>query len=785
MSYFINRLYIENFKFINNADIYFNKSNLVVLDGPNGYGKTTIFDIIELVITGKISRIDHNQTEDARSGCEDILYLKDQNKDAIVKVEFLSDDEKFTVVKTIDSSESYRRIQRRSDNWDLFNTYLINEFDEEYTNDNKTDKNEIIKKFQDYDIGRYYDLLYYIQQEDSTSFLKRSEKERAEILSKLFDTKKEEAELEKLTKFKANIIKHIDKLKKDKKKEIEISEDVKSKTQEVEYKRIIKTKEIDWDKENLIISSSKQRDDYKKQVSNVKELVNNLPSFLNKLKNEKIDFLLKDKEIIKSYILCNHFYENYNTIEEKYKDMKLVLESKKLFEDISIENFKKVKYVNLFKKLNIDDQRFSKQKYEELSKQLDDLKNNESNLAQFIRQLNSCRIDLYEKNISLIEDKNFCEISSSKCMLCGNEYLDRESLKEQIHLYTENLNNILDKSQKSNSNIINIILNLISENMLYYINDYLEKEESIETNFYNQLRTYMQKYKENIGINEFIKDLNISLNKYINTEYKKIDNIDEIYNEIHDYLNSKKENLNIKYQALEKEIDFKKIYKDIFNDKEQNIKQICISDLNNKQKYIDYKYYTDLISEQDKIKKHNDSIKAKIEKLSALCNNEIKNSIDTYIKCIRKHRSDIIKDIEIPFYIYTGKIIQDYQRGLGIFIKEYDEFKNLKFVSNANSDHDAINCLSSGQLSALVISFTLALNKVYGNKKLSSILIDDPLQSMDDINMISFIELMRNEFVDKQIIMSTHEDEISLFMRYKFVINNMRETRINVKSEIQ
>lgn len=51
--------------------------------------------------------------------------------------------------------------------------------------------------------------------------------------------------------------------------------------------------------------------------------------------------------------------------------------------------------------------------------------------------------------------------------------------------------------------------------------------------------------------------------------------------------------------------------------------------------------------------------------------------------------------------------------------------------------------------------------------------------------MISFMELMRNEFSDKQIIMSTHEDEISLFMRYKFAINNMRETRINVKSEIQ
>ncbi|OXX83545.1 hypothetical protein AVM15_10245, partial [Paraclostridium benzoelyticum] len=562
---------IENFKFINNADIYFNESNLVVLDGPNGYGKTTIFDIIELVITGKISRIDDNQT-DTRSGCEDILYLKDPNKDAIVKVEFSSNDDRFTVVKTIDSSESYGRLQKKSNNWDLFNTYLINEFDEEYTVHNKVDKNKIIEKFQDYDISRYYDLLYYIQQEDSTSFLKRSEKERAEILSKLFDTKKEEEELKKLETFKVKVKKYVDKLEKDKKKEIEISEDDKSKKQEVEYKKIINTKEIDWDKENLNIISSKQRDDYKKQVSNIKELVNNFPNFLNKLKNEKIDMLLSDKEIIKSYILCNHFYENYDKIEEKYKDMKLILESKKLFEDISIENLKKVKYADLFKKLNIDDQRFSKEKYQELLKELDDLKSNESNLAQFIRELNSGRIDLYKKNISFIEDKDFSNISSSKCMLCGNEYLDKEILKEQIDLYTKNLNDILDQSQKSNSNVINTILNLISENMLYYINDYLEKEESIDTNFYNQLKIYMQKYKSNIGTNELIKGLNIELNKYINTEYKRIDNIDEICEEIVDYLNSKKENLNIEYQALEKKIDFKRIYKDIFDDKDQNIK---------------------------------------------------------------------------------------------------------------------------------------------------------------------------------------------------------------------
>lgn len=38
------------------------------------------------------------------------------------------------------------------------------------------------------------------------------------------------------------------------------------------------------------------------------------------------------------------------------------------------------------------------------------------------------------------------------------------------------------------------------------------------------------------------------------------------------------------------------------------------------------------------------------------------------------------------------------------------------------------------------------------------LLIDDPLQTMDDLNISSFIELLRNDFKDKQIILSTHEE---------------------------
>ena len=54
------------------------------------------------------------------------------------------------------------------------------------------------------------------------------------------------------------------------------------------------------------------------------------------------------------------------------------------------------------------------------------------------------------------------------------------------------------------------------------------------------------------------------------------------------------------------------------------------------------------------------------------------------------------------------------------------------------------------------------------SKGIKTILIDDPIQCMDDINMISFVKLLRREFSDCQIILSTHEEDFSNFIRYKF-----------------
>ncbi len=46
--------------------------------------------------------------------------------------------------------------------------------------------------------------------------------------------------------------------------------------------------------------------------------------------------------------------------------------------------------------------------------------------------------------------------------------------------------------------------------------------------------------------------------------------------------------------------------------------------------------------------------------------------------------------------------------------------------------------------------------------------IDDPIQTMDDINLWGFIETLRHDFADNFILLSTHEDNYGQLLSYKF-----------------
>lgn len=782
MSYFINRIHIENFKLIEEGNLNFNKSNLVVLDGPNGYGKTTVFDIIELAIVGRIDRINSNQTNNA-SGCSDILYLKDQNKDAIIKVEFISDDKSFTIAKRIDSQKTYSKKDKKSNNWALFETYLLDDFNDDFSEDKKVNFKDIIDIFGEEDLDRFYNMFYYVQQEDSSVFLKKPEKERVNLISKLFDVDKEQVEQNKLIRFKEKISYTIKSLE-SRKQKINTLVDDDLKKNLVKYDQVIKWKKINWDKDNVNIESKIKLDEYIAEIQNIKQFYNNAEEFFRYEINRKINDCLSSEELLKSYIVCKNFYKEYTDIRDRYTNMKFASQSKITYESMKIEEIYKVDKFKLFKILNKENDPEFVEEYDQCINDLKKLEKSKSNLEKHINNINTHREYLNPDNLNIYTDIYTDEekANDNKCLLCGSIYESKDELVSKINNYTKYLESLIGKSYNANESAMRTIKEIISNKLLREIDIYLKETSNlVDEEFFKQLDIYMKIYEKNTDAIKLFETIEIDYNDYINKEYSHIDNLDTKYLELRNYVDSQKFEISHEYIMLDREINFKSIFNIIFDRNKENIKTINIHKLEEKIEYLTNEYYN---KELDKIK-FNQDIDAKIEKLNTLIETTIKPSIDIYKTAINSHYTKIIKDIEIPLYIYSGKIIQDYQRGLGIFIKEYEELKNLKFVSNNDSDHDAINYLSSGQLSALIISFTLALNKVYGNKKINTILIDDPVQTMDDINMMSFIELIRNEFADKQIIISTHEDSVSLFMRYKFLMYNLKETRINVKSEFR
>ena len=82
----IKRLYIENYKLFSHKEIDFSQALLSVFDGPNGYGKTSIFDAVELLITGKISRVKECESIDGKSAYQTV-FAQNSDKDVVLKAE--------------------------------------------------------------------------------------------------------------------------------------------------------------------------------------------------------------------------------------------------------------------------------------------------------------------------------------------------------------------------------------------------------------------------------------------------------------------------------------------------------------------------------------------------------------------------------------------------------------------------------------------------------------------------------------------------------------------------
>lgn len=92
------------------------------------------------------------------------------------------------------------------------------------------------------------------------------------------------------------------------------------------------------------------------------------------------------------------------------------------------------------------------------------------------------------------------------------------------------------------------------------------------------------------------------------------------------------------------------------------------------------------------------------------------------------------------------------------------------------SSNSPESILSSSQLNALAVSIFLSFNLALPNLPLQAALLDDPIQSLDDINLLGLVDLLRRTKERRQIIVSTHDARFGKLLARKLRPANSAQT---------
>lgn len=261
----------------------------------------------------------------------------------------------------------------------------------------------------------------------------------------------------------------------------------------------------------------------------------------------------------------------------------------------------------------------------------------------------------------------------------------------------------------------------------YYQRLYSEKKQFIE-NLYNEIKLYIQ-YKEDISFTNIQ-----TLNEHI-LEKQTLVTSNKV--EIESFIKA----LTL-ISSLEKHFGNNEIL--------ENISSLdCLIDELN----IEDKFLSQLDSDYTNLK---EGIKIAIDE-------KTKELLDVYQETIKK------------FYHYLNPNV--YMPNLSI--KETKNNANrlvFEVSSDDNSNkHSPSYIFSSAQNNVLALSIFLSFAIKQQWSELDAIFLDDPIQNMDDINIHSFVDLVRSieKQTNKQFFISTHDERIYQFMLNKFGKENV------------
>lgn len=400
--------------------------------------------------------------------------------------------------------------------------------------------------------------------------------------------------------------------------------------------------------------------------------------------------------------------EKLNTAKYNCK----TLEEKYQQEELDISVHMQLKY----KEMEIEkDKRKIKKDIENVSNGINEEKNNEK---QFEQNIQYCELKILEMK------KNNNDIKAKEVYIEFKKSLEDEAFFNSNYDYDE-MKSIIETQSNQ---LIDKKCALDKELTYYYLKDMYSKDEYVEK------------------LNECIKEVNelyVEISSYLQRCEKLVGTIDQkqLLAQINHVKESIENSLEIIYEKIQNETA---IITELSALKEQKM-------------WMDKKR---------SVETKRNNLKFLIERIEKL--EKSKNYVEDYIvnKTNEYFNSDIINQIynkidPHPTMKHIKFITEKDTEGLKTRIYTYDESECNKM--------SPVVYLSSAQVN--ILSLCIFLSKVLSEKNttFNTIFIDDPIQHLDGINLLSFIDVMRTITTDlgRQIVISTYNEQFYKLLKVK------------------
>jgi exonuclease SbcC len=538
---------------------------------------------------------------------------------------------------------------------------------------------------------------------------------------------------------------------------------------------------------------------------------NQLNKELNKFVNSGLELINKSKS--SDCPLCNYNYDSFEELSKNILSNELL--DRQSQEYLKEKADKELEINNLTSKLSIDKEKIEKNFFRTKQPYLLDYKNTQNVIEKLnserkiiLEKLNKSQSVLNDINLLLGDSKTFDELSIkmqndlSKKDKLVSEFSNQMKINESSFIEKEALiKSIKEKIEISERELLKYQTSSDYKEIKEYFNNELNsngiEKSIISKDISNKQLNISDLKNKKESLIKLLHKLKIKLSNYTLSKDEYIKKTQEVNND---------KNLALRiYDSYENYIQSE--FGLIISDKDKSqIEKAFVNLIDNQrkaekqaetkiQKYKTVRILNDACIKATESKKVQDQIKNINKSLKELEN--VEKVLNTEKGNLKSHLKD-----SIEAYFYTPLINTIYRK-----IDPHPDYKEIEFECDFSKDKPRLQIyttsldeddnlvksvpslyFSTAQVNILSLSIFLARALKTKNPKTGNsvdcIFIDDPIQSMDSINVLSFIDLFRGLTLslNKQLIVSTHEENFHLLLQKKIPSEFFKSTFIEFET---